>query len=210
MHPAAYFSKEFKLETERLILRKISAEDARDMYEYASRPETCKYLLWSPHSSLSYTVSYIRFVQKQYSRGEYFDFAVVLKETGKMIGTVGFVKYDTENSLVEVGYVLNSEYHGNGYATEALEAVINFAFCELGVNRVEAKYIKENTASLRVMERCSMKSEGIQREKMIIKGVKQDIGMCAILKDEYFTVKRENIYKPMEEKGLLSRLFHKN
>lgn len=210
MELAEYFSKNTVLETERLIFRRLQSSDAKDMYEYACRAETSEYLTWEKHPYYSYTVELIRFLQKEYLAGRYYDFAVVLKENGKMIGTAGLTTYDAKNSVAEVGYVINPDYHGRGIGTEALGAIINFAFCELGVNRVEARYIKENTASLKVMEKCSMTCEGIQRQKMFIKGEYRDIGTCSILKSEYFTQKRENIYKCREEKGLLSRLFHKN
>jgi ribosomal-protein-alanine N-acetyltransferase len=198
------------LETERLLLRKIKPEDAKDMYEYAARPDTSKYLIWEKHPHYSYTVELIRFLQREYAQGRFFDFAVVLKEESKMIGTVGFTSYDENHRVAEVGYVINPAYHGRGIAPEALSAIINFAFCELDVNRVEARYIAENAPSLRVMEKCGMTHEGIQRQKMIIKGVARDIGVCSILKSEYFCCERENIYRKREEKGLIARLFHKN
>ncbi len=195
MKLADYFALEPVLETERLILRKIQLDDANDMYEYASDFETNKYLTWEKHRYRTYTFELIRFLQKEYLRGRYYDFAVVFKENGKMIGTAGFTSYDEKNSVAEVGYVINSAYRNIGLGTEALAAIINFAFCEIGVNRVEARYMKENTASLCVMKKCGMTFEGIMREKLLNNGKYCDIGICSVLKSEYFTQKRENIYK---------------
>ena len=210
MELSSYFQKNITLQTDRLLLRKIQPCDAMDMYEYACRPETSEYLTWEKHPYYSYTVELIRFFQREYAQGRYFDFAVVLKDENKMVGTVGFTSFDDKNRTAEVGYVINPSYHGRGIAPEALSAVINFAFCELDVNRVEAKYIVGNTPSLRVMEKCGMTHEGVQRQKMIVKGVPRDIGVCSILKSEYFSQDRENIYKENIEKGFISRLFHKN
>ena len=210
MELSSYFQKNITLQTDRLLLRKIQPCDAMDMYEYACRPETSEYLTWEKHPYYSYTVELISFFQREYAQGRYFDFAVVLKDENKMVGTVGFTSFDDKNRTAEVGYVINPSYHGRGIAPEALSVVINFAFCELGINRVEAKYIVGNTPSLRVMEKCGMTHEGIQRQKMIIKGVARDIGVCSILKSEYFCCERENIYRKREEKGLIARLFHKN
>ena len=205
-----YFQKNITLQTDRLLLRKIQPCDAMDMYEYACRPETSEYLTWEKHPYYSYTVELIRFFQREYAQGRYFDFAIVLKDENKMIGTVGFTNYDQNHRVAEVGYVVNPAYHGRGIATEALSAVINFAFCELGVNRVEAKYIVQNAPSLRVMEKCGMTHEGVQRQKMIIKGKARDIGVCSVIRSEYFSCERENIYTEAKEKSGIFRLFHKN
>ena len=84
MRLGQYFLKNTVLETERLILRKIAPRDAEDMYEYASRPETSQYLLWSPHTSLSATKNVIEAMRNDYSAERFFDFAIVLKETDYM------------------------------------------------------------------------------------------------------------------------------
>lgn len=210
MDISAYFTKNARLETERLIFRRLLPTDASDMYEYASRPETSEYLLWSPHPYYSYTLDLLKYLQKEYSEGRFFDYAIIFKENSKMIGTVGFTTLDLKNSVAEVGYVLSPDYWNKGIATEALSAIINLAFCELGVNRVEAKYIAENKVSLRVMEKCGMTHEGVNRQKLLIKGVFRDIGVCSILKSEYFRKERVNLYKNTASSGILVRLFHKN
>ena len=210
MELSAYFKGNLTLETDRLLIRKIKPSDSGAMYEYACKSETTKYLLWEPHPYYSYTVELTRFLQKEYSEGRFFDLAIIHKEAKKMIGTVGFTTYDAKNLCAEVGYVISPDFWGKGIAVEALSVLLNFAFCELEVNRVEAKYIAENIPSLRVMQKCGMSFEGIQRKKLFIKGQFRDIGICSILKNEYFTEKRVNIYKENESKGLFARLFHKN
>jgi ribosomal-protein-alanine N-acetyltransferase len=180
------------------------------MYEYACRPETSRYLLWSPHPYYSYTAELTRFLQKEYAEGRFFDFAVIWKENMKMIGTAGFTSIDEKNRCIEVGYVLNPDYWGKGIATEALTAIMNFAFCELEANRVEAKYMVGNEVSLRVMEKCGMTHEGILRGKLLVKGKFRDVGLCSILKDEYFAIERSNLYKSCNSRSLIGRLFHKN
>lgn len=176
------------LEGKRIILRKITKTDVQDMHQYSARPEVTKYLLWHPHESLSYTKRYVEEVLRQYKAHNFFDFAVVSKDTGHMIGTCGFTSLDAYNHAGEIGYVLSPDYWGRGYATEAVDMILRFAFCNLGLHRVEARYMPQNVASRHVMEKCHMQFEGIKREGMYIKGVYQDVGTCAILRNEYLAL----------------------
>lgn len=175
------------LETERLILRPMRVSDADDMFDYARREDVTTYLLWAPHPGKSYTESYLRYLQGRYALGEFYDWAVVEKEGGKMIGTCGFTRIDFPHDGGELGYVLNPDYHGRGYATEAAERVLRFGFEVLELHRIEAKFIKGNEASLHVMEKLGMQFEGYRRDGMLVKGSYRTIGVCAILKDEYRT-----------------------
>ncbi len=189
------FSKIPTLKTERLILRKLNTDDYIDMYEYACKPEVTEYLLWSPHESLTHTRSYLQSLQPIYRRGEYYDWGIEERYSGKMIGTCGYTEISPSNLRAEVGYVLNPEYCGKGYATEAVMAVIQFAFEELGINRVEARYMTGNGKSLAVMKRCGMGEEGLLREFMLVKGAFRDIGICSITKSEFMPNMRLEVEK---------------
>lgn len=173
------------LKTSRLLLRRLRPSDYLDMFEYASLPEVTKYLLWSPHPSAEYTHRYLRSVQDFYKHGTFFDWALIMRESGKMIGTCGYTTLDPEHLRAEVGYVLNPLYWGQGIATEAVTAVISYAFEELGVNRVEAHFMEGNTSSRRVMEKCGMTFEGIHKQYMLVKGSYRNIGICAVTRDSY-------------------------
>ncbi len=163
----------------------MKPSDYIDMYEYASDEKVTKYLLWNPHENLTQTRDYLRFIQTRYHTGDFYDWAVVDNSSKRMIGTCGFSRLDFENNLAEIGYVINSAFWGQGIASEAVCAVMEFAFMELNVRRVEAKYIVGNENSRRVMEKCGMTFEGIQRQAMYIKGEYRDIGICSIISDEY-------------------------
>lgn len=179
------FSKIPTLETERLIFRAIKKCDLEDIYEYSSDPKTSQYLLWSPHKSLKNTQEFIELVISKYKLGEYNDWALICKENQKMIGTCGFTRIDADNSIAEIGYVLNPKYWGNGFATEAAKKVVEFAFDVLKVNRVEAKFLFGNDASLAVMKNIGMKFEGYQRDAMYVKGKFRTVGISSILNREY-------------------------
>lgn len=180
-----YFSHVPTLETERLIFRAVKRSDLNDIYEYSSNPKTSEFLLWEPHKTVEYTREFIELVISRYKSGEYNDWALVHKETDKMIGTCGFTRIDQQNSIVEIGYVISPKYWGQGLATEAATKIIEFAFEELQVNRIEAKFMFGNEASLAVMRNVGMKFEGYQRDAMFVKGKFRTIGVSSILKREY-------------------------
>lgn len=173
------------LETERLILRRIQPTDACDMYEYASDPEVPRYLPWEVHPSLEYTREYLEYLETRCAVGDFFDWAVVERESGRMIGTCGFTRFRFEDDCGEVGYVFRRDVWGKGYAPEALRAVMTFGFGALGLQRVEAKFLEGNDRSLRVMEKLGMRFEGYLRSSMRVKGVLRTVGISAILRDEF-------------------------
>ena len=177
------------LETERLILRGLRVSDAEDMYDYARRPSVSQYLSWNPHADINETREYLTYVGQRYRTGDFYDWAVVDKESGRMIGKCGFTSFDCPNDSAEIGYVLNPSFQGKGLATEAVRRVLDFGFIELGLHRIEAHFMEGNAASLRLMERLGMTMEGYARESMRIKGRYCTVGTCAILRHEY--MKRE-------------------
>ncbi len=178
------FSHMPTLETPRLRLRPMRMSDSADFYDYARRPEVTVFLRWSPHSSEQYTKDYLRYIEQRYAMGEFYDWAVVEKESGRMIGTCGFTRFDFSHNAGEIGYVLNPDFHGKGYGTEAAQRVVRFGFEELGLHRIEAKFIQGNQASLRVMEKLGMRFEGYRRDGMWIKNSYRTIGVCAILEQD--------------------------
>ena len=179
------FSNMPTLNTERLILRPMCVGDAADMFDYAQREDVTTYLLWFPHQSISYTREYLKYIETRYDAGDFYDWAVIERASGKMIGTCGFTRIDTPNNAGEIGYVLNPEFHGKGYGTEAASEALRFGFDVIGLHRIEAKFMEGNVASLRVMDKLGMTFEGFRKESMLVKGKYRTIGISAILFDDY-------------------------
>lgn len=146
------------LETERLILRPITLEDAEDLFEYASDPENTKHT-FPTHQSLEESQWIIA---NLFMRNPLGNFAIELKENGKMIGTCDLRVNEDEKSA-ELAYAINKKYWGKGYAPEAAGKLLDFAFNTLKIERVWAKYAAENSASGRVMEKIGMEKEGVLR-----------------------------------------------
>ena len=155
------------------------------MYAYAKNPEVTKYLLWSPHKSPDYTRSYLEYLAGRYRLGQHYEWAMVSKADGHMIGTCGFSRIECPQNAAEIGYVLNPAYRGQGLVAEAAERVLRFGFDVLGLHRVEARYMVGNDASRRVMEKLGMQFEGVRRGSMLVKGAYRDIGICSVLVNEY-------------------------
>lgn len=183
--PQDFFARLPVLETERLTLRKMRMSDGPDVYCYACDPEVARHVLWEAHRSLWETRSYIRYLLYQYRNGEPGSWAIVLKETGKVVGTIGYMGYSQDNSTVEVGYSLARAHWGKGLMTEALTAVIAETFRTLKLHRIEAMHFTDNPASGRVMAKCGMQHEGHMRQRICCKGIFRDVEMWAILRSDW-------------------------
>ncbi len=179
------FARLPELTTSRLILRNMRMNDARDIYEYSCDPQVARHVLWEAHQNIHQTRAYIRYVLRQYRTGTPSSFCIALKETGKVIGTIGFMWVSSENRSAEVGYSLSRSYWNQGYMTEALAAVLRFGFETLNLNRIEAQHELDNPASGRVMEHVGMLREGTLRERLYNKSRFVDVELYAILREEW-------------------------
>ena len=175
------------LETESLVLRKMEMRDAQDMYEYSRDPLVAKHVLWDAHTSVSDTKSYLRYMLRKYRAGEPSSWCIVEKSTDKVVGTIGYMWYQKDNSACEVGYSLARRCWNQGYMTQALNAVLDYTFRELGINRVEAQHETDNGASGAVMRKCGMTKEGTLRSRLYNKGRYVDVDLYSILRKEYMS-----------------------
>jgi [ribosomal protein S5]-alanine N-acetyltransferase len=148
------------LETERLIIRKFEKEDANDLYEYLSLPET---YIYEPGNPITKEES-VEIAEKR-SVGKCF-FAVELKIEHKMIGHMYFAQIDPEEYLTwELGYIFNPLYHSKGYCTESVKCFTKYAIDKLKVHRINAYCNPENKASWHVLENAGMIREGYFNRK---------------------------------------------
>jgi ribosomal-protein-alanine N-acetyltransferase len=173
------------LETKRLILRRITINDAQDIFEYASDKEIDKYVLWDYHKSIDDTNKYIEDVLKKYSDNLPSGWGIVHKQKNKLIGTCGYLIINENHKFAEIGYVLSRKYWNKGVVTEAVEEVIRHSFEILNMNRIQICSAVNNIASSRVAEKVGMKFEGILRERFIMKGRYVDVKIYSLLKKEW-------------------------
>ncbi len=175
-----------KLETERLLLRKLRYKDVQDIYDYAHDEEVAQFVMWDAHHSELETLEFLNVVISLYNKNEPAPWGIELKETKRIIGTIGFVSLESEHNKAEVGYTLAKRYWNKGLMTEALKKVIEFGFEKMKLNRIEARCIKENEQSIKVLLKVGMKEEGTLRQFLYVKKNFQDIKVFSILKSEYF------------------------
>ncbi|MBT2692500.1 GNAT family protein [Bacillus sp. ISL-55] len=173
-----------QLETERLILRKISLEDIDDIHTYASNPEVSKYVFWEAHKTRAATEEYVKMILALYEEGKIAPWGIHYKEDNKLIGTVDFVSWQPQHKTAEIGYALSMDYWGRGIATEAAKELIRFGMKEMKLVRIQAKALVANKGSERVMEKAGMNFEGILRKFIFIKGAHYDVKMYSIIRED--------------------------
>ena len=156
-------------ETERLILRCIQKQDAADLYEYAGDAETTKFVTWATYKSIDDAPPFINYIVEKFSAGARMDYAIVLKENNKMIGTGGIVVLSLPH-FVELGYIINKKYWGRGLVVEAMKVIMEFLFKNKLVHRIQATHMFGNENSGRVMQKLGMEYEGYSKDKFYKNG----------------------------------------
>lgn len=147
-------SKEPIIKTERLILRPITLDDSEDIFSWCSDERVTHFMSYSTHKDISETVDWIE--STLVSKNEW-NWAFVLRDENKLIGT-GSIGPDTiQQGYWGIGYNLHYDYWHKGYCTEAMRAIIDFAYTELGVKKICSDHAIDNPASGRVMEKCGLK-----------------------------------------------------
>lgn len=157
---ASFKIGELVIETERLILRPFGRSDLKDFYEYASVPGVGEMAGWKHHETVEESREILdTFIEEDKT------FAIVLKSSGKVIGSLGVEKYGLEDKLTEfnglygreIGYVLAKDYWGKGLMPEAVMAVIDHLFNRLDFDFLICGYYAFNSQSKRVQEKCGFK-----------------------------------------------------
>lgn len=151
------------LETERLILRDYEEKEEDLYYRLKSDDKTMYYLQdIKLHSVDDARVDFQKMLQDKDSDNRKFYFLhMMLKESQQQVGSIGYTVVDHTllGKLVHLGYFSYPEYWGNGYTTEALRKIIEFAFTENGVYRITTGCLKENGGSEKVMKNCGLIKE---------------------------------------------------
>lgn len=176
------------LETNKFILRPFKLSDAEDMYyNWASDKDVVKYLTWTEHCNLKKTILVITLWEKIYKNKEYYNWAIEEKLNGNVIGSINLMNIDNYNENCEVGYCIGKNFWNQGFMTEVLRTILDFAFMEVKFERVTARRHIDNIASGMLLKKCKFVYEGTLRK--IVRdnsGSFVDCKYYSLLKSEYF------------------------
>lgn len=174
------------IETNRLILRRFEVSDAEAMYRnWASSPAVAKFLTWAPHKDVEETRALLTEWVAAYEKPDCYNWIIVLKgEKEESVGSISVVDLREETETAAIGYCIGQAWWHRGITSEALGAVIDYLFEQVGFNRIEATHDIDNPHSGGVMEKCGMRREGILRQH-----ARNNQGICdscihAILKED--------------------------
>lgn len=138
-----------------LYLRAVEYGDYKDMFEYGSDDKVTKTLVWDSYQDITDAkASVLSVFLSRPEKGLPSAYAIIHKSDNKMIGTCDYHRVDWENSVGEIGYVLNRKYWGRGYMTLVCKALIDFGFNYLQLNKIEIGHEVKNIGSQRVIEKC--------------------------------------------------------
>lgn len=182
---------DFFMETERLRLRPWRMEDLEDFYNYAKNPDVGPWAGWKPHESIEESREILtRWVA---GKEDGFEIALELKETGKVIGSIGIMKDGHRPEVPgckNLGYVLGKDYWGRGLMTEAARAVVDYAFQTMKLQLLSVNHYSINPRSRRVIEKCGFQYEGTLRSATAIyNGELRDLCHYSLRAWEYWAMR---------------------
>jgi ribosomal-protein-alanine N-acetyltransferase len=188
------------------VLRKLTLDDAPAIFAYASNEDATRYMLWDTHRSLTDSEAFIAWTLQRYQSGEAGEWGIALKETGRLIGTIGFAGCSPGQRRAEIGYILAPQYWGRGLMPEAAARVAEFAFEDMGMNRIECCHFAPNEKSGRVMQKIGMVCEGTARQRVFAKGRFWDTRQYALLKEDWVRRRSQPAdgYTISDDKALIS------
>ena len=175
-----------RLETERLVLRRLTASDADKVFKnWVSDPEVTRFLTWPPHTDLSVTRRLAALWAEEAKKPDFYQWAIEPKDLGEPIGSISVVALVEERDIVSIGYCIGRKWWHQGITSEAFEAVIRYMFDEVGVNRLEARHNVNNPNSGGVMRKCGLTYEGTLRQAATDNTGVMDLSVWSILRSEY-------------------------
>ena len=152
------------IETPRLILRQARLEDAEPMFRnWANDEDVTKYLTWPTHGSVEVTKQVVAGWVESYEKDDYYHWMIVLKETDEPIGSL-LASIVGRAESAHIGYCIGKAWWHQGITAEALKAVMDYLFDEVGFHRIESMHDPNNPNSGKVMTKCGMKYEGTHRQ----------------------------------------------
>lgn len=173
-----------ELFTKRLALRKIQISDATALFNVWSDPAVAAFMNISAFIHESQAIEMINLLNELAETNQAIRYTLFDLKSKDIIGSCGFNAIDTENARVEIGYDIAKAHWGNGYAPESIQALIDEAFENLAINRIEAKVEPANINSIKVLQKLGFTFEGTLRQYEKVKGNFVDMHIYSLLKND--------------------------
>lgn len=173
------------LQTERLVLRQMTLADVNEVFDMRSNPEVMKYIGKPRAKSMDDAKDLIQRVTDGLYNQTGITWALSLKESPDLIGSLGLWRTEPENNRAEIGFTLRRQFHRKGYLSEAIKPVLAFGFERMQLNSIMGSADARNLASCRTMEKAGFKCEGILRQNWYFEGNYSDSAIYGLLAEDY-------------------------
>ena len=177
------------IHTERLTLRPFSKSDADDVCRMAGSRKIAEFIPNMPHPyEPGMAEAWIATHDDAWEKRTGVQFAIALKQTAELIGTIGLIGIHATDRCAELGYWIGEDHWGSGYASEAARRVVQYGFEDLDLLRVHAAAFARNTTSHKVLENAGMQHEGTLRQHVSNFGQQDDFVLFGVLREEFLDV----------------------
>ena len=178
------------LESRRIILRQFLPSDIKPSFQnWTNDEKVTPFLRWKPHGTITVTEAVIKGWIQQYQDPSFYQWAIVLKDSDEVIGTISVVSQDEKTGKIHIGYCIGSKWWHQGYTSESLERLVSFFFEEVKADRIESQHDPNNINSGLVMKKCGFSYEGTLRKADWNNQGIVDACMYSILAEDYICKK---------------------
>lgn len=180
-----YFRPLPTLATKRLLLRSVRISDIDDLHICMSNPNIARFELWNVHKSKNETFSHVENLMVKGKAGSCTSWVIERRSDNRVIGMINLHTIAQRSRRAEMGYWIAEDCWHKGYASEAVERVLSFAFERVGLNKICCRTVSDNIASQKLLARMGMTYEGTLREDVLINNEFSDIKMFSLLFREW-------------------------
>jgi ribosomal-protein-alanine N-acetyltransferase len=172
------------LETERLLLRQITFDDAEDIHVIRSNEAVMEFINRPLPKSIDDTKELVQRVYKSFETSDGILWGITLKGDPTVVGTMAFWRIEKEHHRAEIGYLLRPDFQGKGIMQEALTVALKYAFDTMKLHSIEANVNPQNAASIKLLERNGFVREGYFKENFFANGKFFDTATYSLVTSE--------------------------
>ena len=173
------------LETERLLLRRLTNDDFEEVIALRGNPETMKFIPRPLVKTKEDALEHLRMMEEKIINNTGINWGITIKGNLKIIGIIGHYKIQPENHRSEIGYMMLPEFNGKGYMSEAIKAVLVYGFDQLNLHSVEAVIDPDNVASEKILQKIGFVKEAHILENELWEGKFWDSVIYSLLRRNF-------------------------